>query len=155
MHLPNFLRAFAEFLHAFVEFLHAFAFFFSKRVKASTIIPRGSISMRLTRVHSFSAVAYVWVRGTKTTGPIAKMFGFSYDLIFSAVRNFKFRHMFCRNKKFCSENHVFLYICRNTNFGQYWLSTHYFLGDFNETFRLLFFHAHLRMCQVSLKNIQK
>jgi hypothetical protein len=34
-------------------------------------------------------------------------------------------------------------------------STRYFMGDFNETFRLLFFHAHLRMCQVSLKNIQK
>jgi hypothetical protein len=41
------------------------------------------------------------------------------------------------------------------DFGQYWLSTVYFLGDFNETFKLLFFHAHLRMCHVSLKNIQK
>jgi hypothetical protein len=28
-------------------------------------------------VHSFSSVAYVWVRGAKTTGPIAKKFGFS------------------------------------------------------------------------------
>jgi hypothetical protein len=28
-------------------------------------------------VHSFSSVAYVWVRGAKTTGPIVKMFGFS------------------------------------------------------------------------------
>jgi hypothetical protein len=43
------------------------------------------------------------------------------------------------------------------------ISTHYFFGDFNETFRgdfnetfrLLFFHAHLQICQVSLKNIQK
>jgi hypothetical protein len=34
-------------------------------------------------------------------------------------------------------------------------STVYFLGDFNETFRLLFFHAHLWMCQVSLKKIPK
>jgi hypothetical protein len=49
---------------------------------------------------------------------------------------------------------VHLLVC-NTHFGQYWLSTVYFLGDVNETFRLLFVHAHLRMCQVSLKNIQK
>jgi hypothetical protein len=27
---------------------------------------------------------------------------FFLNQIFSAVRNFKFRHMFCRNKKFCS-----------------------------------------------------
>jgi hypothetical protein len=45
--------------------------------------------------HSFSSVAYVWIRRAKTTGPIAKS-------VFSAVRNFQFRHMFCRNKKFCS-----------------------------------------------------
>jgi hypothetical protein len=80
---------------------------------------------------------------------------FFLNLIFSAVRNFKFRHMFCRNKKFCSVKSRFLYICRNTNFGQYWLSTVYFLVDFNKTFRLLFFHSHLQICQVSFKNIQK
>jgi hypothetical protein len=28
-------------------------------------------------VHSFSSVAYVWIRGAKTTGPILKTFGFS------------------------------------------------------------------------------
>jgi hypothetical protein len=28
-------------------------------------------------VHSFCPVAYVWVRGAKTTGPIMKKFGFS------------------------------------------------------------------------------
>jgi hypothetical protein len=39
-------------------------------------------------VYFFSSVACVWVPGAKTTGPI--------------VRNFKVRHMFCRNKKFCS-----------------------------------------------------
>jgi hypothetical protein len=41
--------------------------------------------------------------------------------------------MFCRNKKFCNVKSRILYICRNTKFGQYWLSTRYFLGDFNET----------------------
>jgi hypothetical protein len=92
---------------------------------------------------------FVWVRGAKTTGPITKIFCFFLNLIFSAVRNFEFRHMFCRYKKFGSVKSRF------TNFGQYWLSTVYFLGDFNETFRLLFVHAHLLMCQVSLKNIQK
>jgi hypothetical protein len=41
----------------------------------------------------------------------------------------------------CSVKSRFPAHCRNTNFGQYWLSTVYFKGDFNETFRLLFFHA--------------
>jgi hypothetical protein len=62
----------------------------------------------------FSSVADCWADCKKVR--------FFQNLIFSAVRNFKFHHMFCRN----------------TNFGQYWLSTVYFLGDFNETFRLLF-----------------
>jgi hypothetical protein len=80
---------------------------------------------------------------------------FFLNLIFSAVRNFKFRHIFCQNKKFCSVKSRFPDICCNTNFGEYWLSTIYFLGNFNETFRLIFVHAHLQMCQVSLKIIQK
>jgi hypothetical protein len=71
---------------------------------------------------------------------------FFLNQIFSAVRNFKFGHMFCRNKKFCSVKSRFPVHLRNINFGQYWLSTRYFLGDFNETFRLLFFHAHLQIC---------
>jgi hypothetical protein len=79
---------------------------------------------------------------------------FFLNLTFSAVWNFKFRHMFCRNKKCCSvisrfPVHLPLY--------KFWaiLALYRFLGDFNETFRLLFFHAHLQMCHVSLKNIQK
>jgi hypothetical protein len=52
-------------------------------------------------VHCFSSFAYVWVPGAKTTGPITKVW-FFLNLIFSAVRNFKFQHMFCRNKKFCT-----------------------------------------------------
>jgi hypothetical protein len=48
---------------------------------------------------------------------------------------------FAEIKRFFCVTHVFLYICRNTNFGQYRLSTVYFLGDFNETCRLLFVHA--------------
>jgi hypothetical protein len=38
--------------------------------------------------------------------------------------------MFCRNKKFC-----------NTNLGQYWLSTRYFLGDFNEKIIIFSFQS--------------
>jgi hypothetical protein len=57
--------------------------------------------IQYTIVHLFSYVAYVWVRGAKTTGPIAKVC-FFLNLNFSAVENFKFGHMFCRNKKFCS-----------------------------------------------------
>jgi hypothetical protein len=41
----------------------------------------------------------------------------------------KFRYIFCR-----INFHVFLYICRYINVGQYWLV--YFLGDFNEAFGL-------------------
>jgi hypothetical protein len=52
--------------------------------------------------------------------------------------------MFCRNKKFYSVEITFsCTLVVNTNFGQYWLSTRYFLGDFNGTFTLLFFHAHV------------
>jgi hypothetical protein len=35
------------------------------------------ILVPLTIVHFFISVAYVWVRGAKTTGPIAKKFVFS------------------------------------------------------------------------------
>jgi hypothetical protein len=45
------------------------------------------------------------------------------------------------NRKRRSETEMKRNICRNTNFGQLWFYTIYFLGDFNETFR--FFHAHL------------
>jgi hypothetical protein len=60
----------------------------------------GLIHTTMTILHFFSSVAHVWVPGAKTTGPIAKKLCF--NSIFSAVRNFKFRHMFCRNKMFCS-----------------------------------------------------
>jgi hypothetical protein len=44
----------------------------------------------------------------------------------------------------------------DANLGQYWLSTVYFLGDFNETFRLLFFSCpSTDVPSFSLKNIQK
>jgi hypothetical protein len=36
---------------------------------------------------------------------------------------------------------------------QYWLYTIYFMGDFNETLRVLCLNTHLQMCQVSLKNV--
>jgi hypothetical protein len=53
---------------------------------------------------------------------------FLKDLIFSAVTNFKFRHMFS-----CT----FAIIQILNKIG----STVYFLGDFNEIFRLLFVHT--------------
>jgi hypothetical protein len=81
---------------------------------------------------------------------------FFLNQIFSAVRNFKFRHMVCRNKKFCSVKSRFpvhlplIKILDNIGSPPVisWaismkLSNYYF------------FHAHLRMCQVSWKNIQK
>jgi hypothetical protein len=37
-------------------------------------------------------VAHVWVPGAKTTGPIAKKVWCFLNLIFSAVRNFKFQY---------------------------------------------------------------
>jgi hypothetical protein len=36
---------------------------------------------------------------------------FFWNLIFSAVRNFKFRRMFCRNKKFCSVKLKIMFSC--------------------------------------------
>jgi hypothetical protein len=107
----------------------------------------------LTNLYSiFLVLSHVFgYLGQKLLGCDHEKVCFFLNLIFSPVRNFKFRHMFCRNKKFCSVKSRFLYICHNTNFGQYCLSTVYFWGDFNETFKLLFSHAHLQMCQVSLK----
>jgi hypothetical protein len=57
----------------------------------------GKVGISLYIVHFFSSVAW-----SKNYWPIAKKFFFFLNLIFPAVRNFKFRHMFCRNKKFCS-----------------------------------------------------
>jgi hypothetical protein len=91
----------------------------------------------------FSSVAHVWVRGAKTTGSIANKFGFSWIKFFRQWEISSFCTWIAEIKSFVVQNHVFLYICRSTNFRQYWLSTVYFFGDFNETFRLLFFHAHL------------
>jgi hypothetical protein len=43
----------------------------------------------LTMPYSFSSVAYVWVRGERTTGVIAKKFGFSYsNLCFAGIKSF-------------------------------------------------------------------
>jgi hypothetical protein len=62
--------------------------------------------------YSFNSVAYtyVWVRGAKTTGPIAKKFFFSFlnqNFSFGSEKFIKFRHMFCWNKKFCSVKIMF------------------------------------------------
>jgi hypothetical protein len=56
----------------------------------------------LTILHFFSSVAHVWVHGAKNYWADHEKVWFFLSLIFSAVRNFQFRHMFCRNKKFCS-----------------------------------------------------
>jgi hypothetical protein len=43
-----------------------------------------------TIIHVFSSVAHVWVPGAKTTGPIAKKFGFLKSN-FYVGKNFKFQ----------------------------------------------------------------
>jgi hypothetical protein len=66
----------------------------------------------------------------KTTGPIAKkVFLFILEIIFFGKRV---------GTCFAAKSFVKCEITFScTNVGQYWLSTVYFLGDFNETFRLL------------------
>jgi hypothetical protein len=82
-------------------------------------------------------------------------FWFFLNLIFSAVRNFKFRHMFCRKKALWCKitfSCTFAAIQILDNIGSLTVIS---WAISMKHFRLLFFHAHLRMCQVSLKNIQK
>jgi hypothetical protein len=52
-------------------------------------------------LNSFSSVTHVWVPGAKATGPI-----FFSNLIFSAVRNFKFQYDPFRNLKDVSERSI-------------------------------------------------
>jgi hypothetical protein len=58
--------------------------------------------MQAPIVHFFSSVAYVWVPGAKNYWADREKVWFFLNRIFSPVRNFKFGHMFCRNKKSCS-----------------------------------------------------
>jgi hypothetical protein len=81
-----------------------------------------------------------WVPGAKTTGPIAKKFGFSSNFFGSEKFQVsahvlpKHKVLLCKITFSCT----FAVIQILDNIG----STVYFCGDFNETFRLLFFHAH-------------
>jgi hypothetical protein len=70
----------------------------------STYYHTSSLCLSCTRhmTHFFSSVAHVWVPGAKKYWAECEKVWFFLILIFSAVRNFKFRHMFRRNKKFCS-----------------------------------------------------
>jgi hypothetical protein len=87
-------------------------------------------------VNFFSSVAHVWVPGAKSTGPIVKVW-FFFNLIFSAVRNFKFRHMVCRNKKFCSVKPRFLVHLPWSKFRTILALYRLFLGRFQWNFQII------------------
>jgi hypothetical protein len=59
------------------------------RTFPSVLIDRWHDTSLSTIVHFFSSVAYVWVSRAKTTGPIAKKFGFSEILIFFGSEKFQ------------------------------------------------------------------
>jgi hypothetical protein len=81
----------------------------------------------------------VWASVVHSTAWIASKTIFSFlNLIFWSVRIFKFSHrIFVFSVKLGFPLH--LNWC-NTNIGQYWSCTIYLLGDFNDIFRLVFFH---------------
>jgi hypothetical protein len=64
------------------------------------------LSKDVLLVHFFSSVAYVWVRGAKTAGPIAKKFGFSY-----VSENFKFQCDPFSNQKDVSQRSIYQLWC--------------------------------------------
>jgi hypothetical protein len=99
-------------------------------------------------------VADVWVRGAKTTGPIAKSFFFLKSNLFGNSKKFQYSDVLGRNKKFCSAKSRFPVHLPQYKF---WI----ILGPFISwaiSMKLsgyYFVHANLQMCQVSLKNIKK
>jgi hypothetical protein len=112
--------------------------------KSSIMVIHSCIGI-LPIAYSFNSVAYAWVHGAKTTGPIPKNVCLFLNQIFSAVINFKFRHMLCCVKS-----------CK-IKFSTILAFYHLVLGQFQWNFQLYLFMSIYRCFieKVSLKNIQK
>jgi hypothetical protein len=82
-------------------------------------------------VHSFSSVTHVWIPGAKTTGPIVKKFGFSFNKSnVYASENFKFQCDAFSNKKDVSQRSS----CRQWGLSE--MAYFIFLIFFNETWHI-------------------